>query len=246
MSWHFSQALVEEYSAGTSLAGEQSAPSNMSHTPLLYCANARTIKFCQRSRFGMTYARLTESHGEELLTSYLAAFPVRTSVQQVAGKEYQAKSPDYGLKCQESFAKYDQNLSLWKIPPYLQGAELIRFSGTWPRWGLMRNGELWALQTLEQGIVGREYGFWPTPTHSPRDASCTMETALKWDGKTQQTSLSFAVAREEMKADRHIPNGTLNPPWVEWLMGWPIGWTDLKPLAMDKFLEWQHQHSKFY
>ena len=28
--------------------------------------------------------------------------------------------------------------------------------------------------------------------------------------------------------------GPLNPDWVEWLMGWPIGWTDLKPLAMDK------------
>jgi len=28
--------------------------------------------------------------------------------------------------------------------------------------------------------------------------------------------------------------GKLNPTWVEWLMGWPIGWTDLKPSAMDK------------
>lgn len=30
-------------------------------------------------------------------------------------------------------------------------------------------------------------------------------------------------------------HGHLNPEWVEWLMGRPIGWTDLKPLAMDKF-----------
>jgi len=29
--------------------------------------------------------------------------------------------------------------------------------------------------------------------------------------------------------------GPLNPEWVEWLMGWPLGWTDLKPLATDKF-----------
>ena len=28
--------------------------------------------------------------------------------------------------------------------------------------------------------------------------------------------------------------GPLNPEWVEWLMGWPLGWTDLKPLEMDK------------
>ena len=42
---------------------------------------------------------------------------------------------------------------------------------------------------------------------------------------------------------RHISGGLLNPEWVEWLMGWPLGWTDLKPLAMDKFREWQRQHS---
>ena len=29
--------------------------------------------------------------------------------------------------------------------------------------------------------------------------------------------------------------GKLNPTWVEWLMGWKLGWTDLKPLATDKF-----------
>jgi hypothetical protein len=28
--------------------------------------------------------------------------------------------------------------------------------------------------------------------------------------------------------------GKLNPTWVEWLMGWPIGWTDCEPLATDK------------
>jgi hypothetical protein len=28
--------------------------------------------------------------------------------------------------------------------------------------------------------------------------------------------------------------GSLNPTWVEWLMGWPLGWTDLEPLATDR------------
>ncbi|MFW6024054.1 MAG: hypothetical protein ACOC8P_00365 [Dichotomicrobium sp.] len=28
--------------------------------------------------------------------------------------------------------------------------------------------------------------------------------------------------------------GQLNPTWVEWLMGWPLGWTALKPLATGK------------
>ena len=33
--------------------------------------------------------------------------------------------------------------------------------------------------------------------------------------------------------------GSLNPTWVEWLMGWPLGWTDLNVLEMDKFLSWR-------
>src|SRR3990170_1183533 len=38
------------------------------------------------------------------------------------------------------------------------------------------------------------------------------------------------------------PTGSLNPAWVEWLMGWPIGWTDLKPLATGRFHAWLRLH----
>jgi len=47
-------------------------------------------------------------------------------------------------------------------------------------------------------------------------------------------------------AERQERNGgSLNPPWVEWLMGWPIGWTDLHPLEMDKFQQWLSSHGIF-
>jgi hypothetical protein len=39
--------------------------------------------------------------------------------------------------------------------------------------------------------------------------------------------------------------GQLNPMWVEWLMGWLLGWTDLKPLEMDKSHYVQQQHGEF-
>jgi hypothetical protein len=32
--------------------------------------------------------------------------------------------------------------------------------------------------------------------------------------------------------------GQLNPDWVEWLMGWPVGWTSLDPLPRDRFDDW--------
>jgi len=39
--------------------------------------------------------------------------------------------------------------------------------------------------------------------------------------------------------------GRLNPTFVEWLMGWPIGSTALSPLAMDRFREFVQQHGGF-
>jgi hypothetical protein len=38
--------------------------------------------------------------------------------------------------------------------------------------------------------------------------------------------------------------GQLNPTWVEWLMGFPIGWTDSRPLETDKFQQWWLAFSK--
>jgi hypothetical protein len=32
--------------------------------------------------------------------------------------------------------------------------------------------------------------------------------------------------------------GQLNPRWVEWLMGWPIGWASLERLETDRFRQW--------
>jgi DNA (cytosine-5)-methyltransferase 1 len=43
-------------------------------------------------------------------------------------------------------------------------------------------------------------------------------------------------------SDPTTVGGKLNPMWVKWLMGWPLEWTDLKPLEMDKFRLWQQQH----
>ena len=58
--------------------------------------------------------------------------------------------------------------------------------------------------------------------------------------------LDYTIDRQAFSPGQQTPPMHLNPDWVEWLMGWPIGHTDLKPLAMDKFHEWQRQHSPFF
>jgi DNA (cytosine-5)-methyltransferase 1 len=86
-------------------------------------------------------------------------------------------------------------------------------------WNEKRNPNL-------ETIVGQR--MWPTPTaHNAKETNAPSE-ALR------NTPTLAAQA-----------GGTLNPTWVEWLMGWPLGWTDLKPLEMDKFHFVQQQHGEF-
>ena len=85
MSWLFSRALVEAYSGESCLDGEPFVQSNGNPIPQAYCALDRMTKFSRLSRFGMTYAPLTASRGEELLTLYLAGFPAKTSVPRGGG-----------------------------------------------------------------------------------------------------------------------------------------------------------------
>lgn len=40
--------------------------------------------------------------------------------------------------------------------------------------------------------------------------------------------------------------GLMNPEFLEWLMGWPEGWTGLEPLETGKFLAWQRSHGAFF
>ena len=46
---------------------------------------------------------------------------------------------------------------------------------------------------------------------------------------------------EKIQQEEGRDGGQLNPPLVEWLMGSPIGWSDLKPLEMDRFQQWYEQ-----
>ena len=39
--------------------------------------------------------------------------------------------------------------------------------------------------------------------------------------------------------------GSLNPPWTEWLKGFPIGWTELSVLDKHSFQQWLQQHGSY-
>ena len=60
--------------------------------------------------------------------------------------------------------------------------------------------------------------------------------ARDWkDGKTAGNRKSPGLGVVAHQLDTQT-GGQLNPTWVEWLMGWPLGWSELKPLETDKSL----------
>jgi hypothetical protein len=89
---------------------------------------------------------------------------------------------------------------------------------------ITRNGKRWTVG------LGRLVQLWPTPTASD---------ATKWNNMTAGERLAkgqMVRLGNSLSTTENRVGGKLNPRWVEWLMGWPIGHTDLKPLATDKSL----------
>jgi len=97
--------------------------------------------------------------------------------------------------------------------------------------------------------------MWPTPHGFSKDGKSNGPSGNEL-GRAVNQSFATPNARDwkdsgPTQGNRKSPNlgtqvgGSLNPPWVEWLMGWPIGWTDLKPLETAKFRQWLDSHGKY-
>ncbi|MEX3614075.1 MAG: hypothetical protein VB141_10085 [Burkholderia gladioli] len=327
MSWIISRAMMRECANYTSLpelveeslrvncgATDAYAPLNLIPTPKQSSSRGKTTAPFLRSRFGMTFEPLTADLGAELLTSWLAGFPAKTSAQPELVTVSTASEAVSGPKWLGSFAKYDLSASKWKTAQCSLLGDSDEFSETWPRWGSMRNGECYLRPIQMPLIYGSESGYevmWPTPTvhgnHNMPGASASSGWGLssaaklwqipvaddaierksgKWNsrgepklsaevklfqtpcaidsgsgrvnkspspGAAERPTLAM-MARKGMwptpndRIDHAVmasDGGQLNPEWVEWLMGWPIGHTALKPLETAKYREWLQQHSPF-
>ena len=132
---------------------------------------------------------------------------------------------------------------------------LAEYSETWPRSGMMQSGIAYRLPPLVPRTSVRGFSLWPTPdTQNHRDGGNLRKESRKSiaRGANHGMSLHHAVFLfpTPMASDWKGPNfgnsgsascrglatlaaktdgtdGGLNPTWVEWLMGFPLGWTDL-------------------
>ena len=292
MSWLYSRALVEAFSGGGCSDGAPSAPSSGNPTPQAYLPPDRMTAFSRPSRFGMTFAHLTDDHGAAVLTSYLAAFPARTSALQAKAPALTEPDQACGPTWRASLARFDPASSSWKTAQRSLFGDSDESSVIWPRSGMTAAGQCWELPTLGRRTSATGCGLWPTPTtqdnpqmkgegkaaaHPKRGTTLggavrlwptpiasdsrgssgkpapgkqiqlvdavRFATPLSRDWRSGKTSQ--ATAEKNSRPLSEQIGGSLNPTWVEWLMGWPLGWTDLKPLATDKSHSAQQPHGGF-
>lgn len=237
MSWHFSQAVVEAYSVGNCSGGKRFVRSKMIRIASLLCVNDKMTAFLRRSRSGMTCGPFTVKRGAAILTWFREGFLARTFRVPEKAQELRAQDQDYGSKWQGSFARWNPASCSWKTPQLSLAGDLTEYSETWPRWGMMRNGACWELET-PLGYVGvRESGSWPRPTATMGQRG--------WGQTNERNENRYS---EKVKAnvfhEQALWGWRPRIELLEWIMSWPIGWTALKPLATDKIQQWLRSHGK--
>ena len=168
-------------------------------------------------------------------------------------------APASGPRLSDLLASYDRNTSSWRTSQHCLLAQvngeadgLAEFSETWPSAGMMRNGKTfrrqpWALPIAENAsgcwlgtptktmsvrseafrrnakpTPAELVKFWPTPTATMHKGSSPAALTRKDGQDRSRDRLDHALQAAE-------GSGSLNPTWVEWLMGFPTGHTDLQP-----------------
>ena len=204
---------------------------------------------------------LMDDRGAVLLMSFVAGSRARTSVPQETATASTASVLASGAKWPESSVRYDLATSSWKTAHCLWEEVLPWSSVTLPTWGMTRSGFVYRHPTAERPISVTGAGLWPTPTvcgnYNRKGLSATSGDGLatyvakfatpqardfrsgsksRWDDPARSRNLNDQIATS-------AESGRLNPDWVEWLMGWPIGHTALKPLETGRYREWLQQHS---
>jgi len=212
-----------------------------SYLPHLF---GRILKPCQWSRFET-----------ELKSSHLA-IPVNLSQQRenVQEKKTPDTSGPTSLTSSEQLDLFDASLKTSKDTSALDCERSLQ---TWKALVIQRRGEYSQRVKLAHLTKEKESTSWPTPsardhkgasgwgrqerkgfpkdtlpnaitnwpTPSAHEARLGYQDRSDPNKKGTQESLTTVIVNKA--GGRSVCTGHLNPDWVEWLMGVPIGWTEL-------------------
>lgn len=235
MSYTYLQDAGEESSADSFADIRQSALWKSNHTPEKSYSSGSATESFRASQSGTMCEPSTAGRGTESLTLCAVASRAKTSAVPEKAQDSMENEADCGPKCEGSSARYHPNTSSWKTRQCSLFGGLVEFSENWPRWGMMRNGELWEHVTPVRHTNGKESGYLPTPKASDFkvDVNDSGEYARRTLAAGFQDALPFWIKRKWSGV-----RGVTNLDFVDWLMGWPIGWSALESLATDKFRLW--------
>jgi len=166
-------------------------------------------------------------------------FPVRTSASPVARPGSTVRAAAYGDSSPVLLASFDPASSSWRtckisLVALASGLAhgLDEFSETWPRSGLMRSGTAFLLEPLAPLTSATGSGLWPTRPWAAAAILPRLLTPHKmWPTPIRRDGRTFLGGRRSPNALGSEPlvtqaGGNLNPPWVAWLMGFPVTWLD--------------------
>lgn len=213
--------------------GAPAALLSLIPTPEACCSPGSATDYCNAFQCGMTCEHSTESPGPGTLMSSAEVSPAPTYLSLESEPGLMVLKAGFGTTWHGSFVKFDPDSSTWKTAQrsLLEGSE--QFLGTWPQWGLMLDGACLAQTTPMLRTRERDSGFWPTLTAS---------IGKKCGGRHRGKADTLASRLAETEGLLTSSTGRVNPTWAEWLMGFPEGWSDCKPLETHKFHEWRQQH----
>jgi len=182
------------------------------------------------------------------LPLFAEGIPVSLSVQQVTAKVKKILAT-CGLGYYKPLANYDPTTQSWKMSVGIFPLGEQPSLPTLPPSGMTQNGALFQQPAWEPITEETESSLWPTPTAHPDNSNLkgkfknpTLGDAVRmWPtpraamGETRNHTV-YARSTDKPQnlenkvgtADPSAIGGKLNPMWVEWLMGFPPGWTDLE------------------
>lgn len=159
----FSRAPAEDFSVDYYLGGEPPARSNSTSTAARSSSPVRTMGRSNRSRFGTTFARSTDSIGEAAVMYCVGASRARTSVLSADATASAATSHAFGARWPGSPEKSGRPGSSRRTPRTSSGSGSTSSYRTLTRSGMMRNGNVSPRPSSAPPTSATGFGFWGVP-----------------------------------------------------------------------------------
>lgn len=120
------------------------------------------------------------------------------------------------------------------------GVHSKKLSTILPASGGIVGGVFFPLEMSVRLIYGNDSSYWPTPASSDYKRG---SAKILDNGKSRPLSEEATRFHQDQTVTGKISSPSLNPAFVEWLMGIPHSWTGFEPVEMASFQLWWHMHS---